>query len=146
MHPTRLLIAVSALAISLNLAFSPLPAAAQEAPAHAMTSPCTGNINVVRVSDIKPGMMGKFLDAVAAQQAWYKNAGTTDEIAVMRIMEQDPDTKAWALSETQAITTHVMPAGHGHGPAHDAGYDAFVALYRDSSTIKETYVACMATK
>jgi hypothetical protein len=30
----------------------------------------------VRVSDIKPGMMQKFLEAVTAQEAWYKKAGT----------------------------------------------------------------------
>ncbi len=146
MQSARWIAAVSALAISLNLAFVSLPAAAQEAPGAAMNFPCTGDVNIVRVSDIKPGMIQKFLDAVAAQQAWYKNAGTPDEIGVMRILEQNPDTKAWALSGTQAITTHVMPAGRDRGPAHDAGYDAFVAMFRDSSTIKETYVTCMATK
>jgi hypothetical protein len=40
----------------------------------------------VSISEIKPGMMQKFLEAVAARQAWYKNAGTCDQITVMRII------------------------------------------------------------
>ncbi|HZL50109.1 MAG TPA: hypothetical protein VFC37_04085 [Terracidiphilus sp.] len=106
----RWIVAISTLAIPLNPAFAPQQAAAQQTAAPAMSSGCTGNVNIVRISEVKPGMMDKFLGAVAAQQAWYKNAGTPDEISVMRVMEQNPDTKAWALSDTQAITTHVMPA------------------------------------
>ncbi len=95
-------------------------------------------INIVRVSDIKPGMMDTFLKAVAAQKAWYKQAGTKDEISVMRIA----DMKTGAYSETEAITTHTsMP---NSTPAkHDAGYDAFVALFTQSSTIKTQYLTCM---
>ena len=87
-------------------------------------------------------MMQKFLQAVTAQQAWYKTAGTPDQISVMRIMTQDSTTKAWSTSETEAITTHIEPA-RPNGPAHDAGYDAFVALFKESSTIKSEYVTCM---
>ena len=129
--------------------FSPLasvPAAAQQAPA--ATPLCTGNMNIVRVSEIKPGMMSKFMEAVAAQQKWYTSKGTPDKIDVMRVMEQAAGTKTWSFSETQAITTHLEPAIRpgGKGPAHDAGYDAFVALFRDSSTIKSEYVTCVVTK
>jgi hypothetical protein len=109
MHLARWIVAISALAIPLNPAFAPPPVAAQQAAAPGMSSGYAGNVNIVRISEVKPGMMDKFLGAVAAQQAWYKNAGTPDEISVMRVMEQNPDTKAWTLSDTQAITTHVMP-------------------------------------
>ena len=72
-------------------------------------------------------MMDQFLKAVAAQQAWYKAAGTTDKIGVMRILVQDPATKAYTASETQAITTHIMPTQRATGPRPDqAGWDAFV--------------------
>jgi len=110
-----------------------------------MSSTCTGNVNIVRVSDIKPGMMDKFLDAVAAQQAWYKNAGTPDEISVMRLMDQNSDTKAWTLSDTQAITTHIMPA-RSQSLTHDAAWDAFVAMFKDSSTIKTQFLTCIVAK
>jgi hypothetical protein len=145
MRFVRLLIAASAIALPLTPAFAPTPAAAQTAPASNAPSICTGNINIVRISEIKPGMMQKFLDAVAAQKAWYKNAGTPDEISVMRIMEQNPDTKAYTFSETQAITTHTEPASQTKGPAHDAAWDTFVTMFKDSSTIKTQYITCVAT-
>ena len=123
-----------------------MSAGAQQAPAAAPL--CTGTMNIVRVSESKPGMMAKFMQAVAAQQAWYASKGTPDKIDVMRIMEQDSATKKWAFSETQALTNHIEPAirPDGKGPAHDAGYDAFVALFRESSTIKNEYVSCVVTK
>jgi hypothetical protein len=100
---------------------------------------CEGNYNVVRVSEIKPGMMDKFLQAVAAQKAWYQSKGSPDTITVERVI----DTKAGAYSTTQAITNHIQPPSSKQ-PAHDAGYDAFVALFSDSSTIKSSFVTCMA--
>ena len=139
MRTRRSLFLLFALAASLTPALAPAPAAAQPAPA---AIPCTGNINVVRISEVKPGMMDKFLQAVAAQKAWYKNAGTPDRIGVMRILDRDPNTKAYTLSESQAITTHVEPA-NSKAPAHDAAFDAFVALFSASSTIKTQYLTCM---
>ncbi len=118
-------------------------AVGQTAPATRPPLPCTGNLNIVRVSEIKPGMMQKFLQATTAQQAWYKKAGTPDQISVMRVMVQDSTTKAWSTSETEAITSHIEPAGSANGPAHDAGFDAFVALFKESSTIKTEYITCM---
>jgi hypothetical protein len=91
-------------------------------------------------------MMDQFLKAVAAQQAWYKAAGTTDKIGVMRILVQDPATKAYTASETQAITTHIMPtqlATRTGTRPDQAGWDAFVKMFSDSSTIKTQYMTCM---
>src|SRR5450432_3360871 len=97
---------------------------------------CDGSYNIVRVSDINSGMMQKFLDAVTAQQAWYKNAGMPDQIAVLRII----DMKTGAYSTDQAITTHIGPVNRTKRPTNDAGYDAFVALFKASSTIKYQYM------
>jgi hypothetical protein len=144
MHVKRILFALLLIATTLNPAFCPTPAAAQQAPAARSPLPCTGSVNIVRVSEIKPGMMPKFLQAVAAQAAWYKNAGMPDQIGVMQIMQQDATTKKWSLSETQAMTTHIIPSGGSNGPAHDAAWNAFVAMFSDSSTIKTSYMACMA--
>jgi len=102
-------------------------------------------VNIVRVSDIKPGMMQKFMDAVAAQAAWYKGAGAPDKIELLHLMVQDPATKAWSISQTKALTNHIVPAGR-KGPAHDAGYDAFVAMFKDSSTITSEYLTCASDK
>jgi hypothetical protein len=96
---------------------------------------CTGKQNVVRVSEIKPGMMTKFEEAVAAQAAWYKKAGTSDEIKLLHVL--DMATHDW--SQTEALTEHIST---GKSPAHDAGFDAFVALFTASSTIKTQYITC----
>ncbi|MEG9437205.1 hypothetical protein JAO29_13685 [Edaphobacter sp. HDX4] len=138
----RLASCLFAFAVVLSpLALSPAPAAAQQP-----TTPlaCDGTYNIVRVSEIKPGMMQKFLQAAAAQQAWYKQAGTPDQITVMRIIDRNPDTKVATYSDTQALTSHTRPGDSSQPPAHDAGYDAFVALYKESSTIKSEYFTCMA--
>jgi hypothetical protein len=139
-HP---FLALAVFATTLSPALCASPALAQQAPAVRAPMPCSGSVNLVRLSEVKPGMMDKFLKAVAAQQAWYKNAGMPDAIGAMRIMEQDATTRAWTTSETQAITTHIIPAGGARGPAHDAAWDAFVAMFSDSSSIKTTYTTCI---
>jgi hypothetical protein len=143
MRLSHLFLALTVFSAPLIPALCPTPAVAQQAPA-AAPIPCDGKLNVVRLSDIKPGMMDQFLKAVAAQQAWYKAAGTTDKIGVLRILVQDPATKAYTASETQAITTHIMPTQRATGPRPDqAGWDAFVKMFSDSSTIKTQYMTCM---
>jgi hypothetical protein len=103
---------------------------------------CSGNLNIVRVSEIKPGMLAKFLQAVEAQKAWYKAAGSPDEITVLRVMDRDQTTKTAKISETEVLTTHVESVDRKM-PPHDAGYDAFVAMFKESSTIKSEYVTCI---
>jgi hypothetical protein len=96
---------------------------------------CSGKQNVVRISEIKPGMMSKFEEAVTAQAAWYKKAGTTDEVKLLQVM--DMTTHDW--SKTEALTEHIVG---DKSPAHDAGFEAFVALFSASSTIKTQYITC----
>jgi len=84
-------------------------------------------------------MMPKFLDAIAAQKAWYKGTGSSDVIAVERVIDQ----KSGAYSTTQALTTHIQASPY-KPVTHDAGYDAFVAMFSESSTITVAYVTCMA--
>ena len=130
------LLAFAALTASLVLPATPAAAQQPTTPPPA----CDGSYNIIRISDINPGMMQKFLDAVAAQQAWYQNAGVSDQIAVMRII----DMKAGTYVPDQAVTSHVEPSMRGKRPVHDAGYDAFVAMFKASSTIKSEYFTCMA--
>ena len=137
MRLSRYVLALAILSASLTPAFCLAPAAAQSAPAARALLPCAGTVNIVRLSDIKPGKMDEFLKAAAAQQAWYKAAGLPDTIGVLRILDQDPATKAYATSATQAITTHtILPGGGAASAPHDAAWDAFVALFSDNSTIK----------
>jgi hypothetical protein len=139
MRLTHSFLAVAVFSLSLTPALCPAPAAAQQGPA---AVPCTGTVNIIRVSDIKPGMMDQFMAAVAAQAAWYKKVGTTDQIQVLSILDRDPAAKAWSSLPTEVITFHILQAGRPD-PAHDAGYDAFVKMFNDVSTIKTTYITCL---
>jgi hypothetical protein len=121
------------------LVLSPTPAAAQQPSARPAMPACDGRLNIVRISEIKPGMMDKFLQAVAAQKAWYASKGVSDTIGVERVI----DMKTGTYSTSQAVTTHTSAPGSKQ-PAHDPAYDAFVALFADSSTIKSTYFTCQA--
>ena len=98
---------------------------------------CSGSYNIVRVSEIKPGMMAKFVQAVAAQKAWYKAAGAADEITLMRVIDY-----TGGFSDKQALTGHTTPAGAARIP-HDPKYDYFVSLYKESSTVKQEFFTCI---
>src|SRR5271154_4559196 len=100
-------------ALTSPLILSSTPSAAQQAPARPPMPACNGNYNIVRVSEIKPGMMDKFLQAVASQKAWYASKGSPDTISVERVI----DMKAGTYSTTQAITNHIQPPGT-KGPTH----------------------------
>ena len=67
--------------------------------------------------------------------ATHKKAGTSDEIKLLHVM--DMKTHDW--STTEALTEHLVT---GKSSAHDAGFDAFVALFSQSSTIKVQYITC----
>lgn len=134
MRLIRLFVAVAAFCLPLASFLAPASASAQA------TSVCSGNLNIVRVSEIKPGMMAKFLEAVSAQQAWYKAAGGADEIKLLRVLDRSGDSMT--VSETQALTVHVEPAKREKMIPHDAGYAAFVAMFKESSTIKSEYITC----
>jgi hypothetical protein len=133
----RIGICLFASAFVLSSAIQPSAVTAQEHHG----PPCEGDYNIVRVSDIKPGMTQKFLDAVAAQQAWYKNAGTQDKIVLMRIYDRD----SHSYSTTQMMTSHISPSG-APPVKHDAAFEAFANLYHESSTIKYEYFTCASAK
>jgi|SwirhisoilCB3_FD_contig_31_13934148_length_607_multi_3_in_0_out_0_2 hypothetical protein len=137
MRASSLLLLAALAAVPAGSPFHPAPVVAQQGRD---SVPCPGHVNLVRISNIPPGMMDKFMQAVQAQKAWYKGHGMSDQIEVMRVLVQDPATKAWKYSDTQAITTHIQ-SGPGQ-PKHDAAWDAFVAKFAASSKIEKTYVTC----
>jgi hypothetical protein len=141
MRALRLLIAL-ALFVSLIPVLASASAVAQQATGDYAPLPCTTYVDVVRLSELKPGMMAKFYEAVALQQAWYRKAGGPDIIEIRRVTQRDPATREYKISETQIVTSHIEPALRKE-PAHDAGFDAFVALFNESCTIKLEYRTCI---
>jgi len=104
---------------------------------------CDGVYNILRLSEITPtGSIDKFMAAVAAHQAWYKSHGFSDVIFAARVAERDPQTKKWAFSNTQVLTYHYSKVGAP--PAkHDAAWDAYVKMYNETSSIKESHLNCV---
>jgi hypothetical protein len=137
----RPLIVLAALFASL-ITLAPADALAQQPTGDYKPLPCTTYVDVVRLSEIKPGMLPKFFQAVALQQAWYRKAGGLDTVEIKRVTQRDPVTREYRISETQIVTSHIEPALRKE-PAHDAAYDAFVALFNESCTIKLEYRTCI---
>jgi hypothetical protein len=97
---------------------------------------CEGVLNVVRSSEIKPGKLDVFLKAVADQRAWYKNAGSQDEIRLLRVI----DVKTGEYSATEALTAHTQTTAAP--PKQDEGFAAFVKEFGESSTITKQWFTC----
>jgi hypothetical protein len=115
---------------------------AQMAAAPAMPA-CDGIITIARISEITPtGSMEKLMAAVAAHQAWYASHGFSDVIVAGRVLVSDPQTHAMSYSEKQVLTLHYEKP-QGGPPTHDAAWDAYVKMYNETSTIKETNVSCI---
>ncbi|MFX8593517.1 hypothetical protein ABTM36_20465, partial [Acinetobacter baumannii] len=72
---------------------------------------CNGSRAIIRISEIKPGgTMDGLLAAVAAQKAWYRSHGVTDnEIFAARIQERGEP----GFSDKQVMTYHVNPPSPG---------------------------------
>ena len=103
--------------------------------------PCNGTYDIVRVSEIKPGQMQKFIEAVTAQQSWYKQKGLVDQIILDRVV--DEKTGGW--SDTMALTRHTGVDNSGASRPQDDSYKAFVAIFNASSTVKSTFYACQVS-
>ena len=110
-----------------------------QTPVPPASASCDGTPTIVRVSEVKPGMMPDFLKAVDAHRAWYRSHGfTTNQIYALRVY----DRAANRFSETEALTFHINPPSSGAPVEQDDSYKAFVKMYRDSSTLKDEYHAC----
>jgi len=104
---------------------------------------CDGLLSITRISEItSTGSMDKFMAAVAAHQAWYASHGYSDVIFAARVMTHDPQSGPFSYSDKQVMTFHYIKPG-GAPPTHDAAWDAYVKLYSDTSTIKETTLSCV---
>jgi len=121
--------------------------AAPIANASTQQQACEGTLTVVRLSDVKPGKADEFLAATAAQLAWYRaNGVTSNQIYAARILVKDPVTNQSAYSDTQFVTFHINPPrGEAKLPREDAGWKAFVKLFRESSEVKTEYTTCTAS-
>ena len=111
---------------------SPVLAQAPAAPPR-----CDGEVQVIRVSKLKPGAtIADFDKAVAMHMAWYRSHGyTTNVQRVGRVMTPQ------GLAPDQVVTVHVNAPGVPRDK-RDAGWEAFVAAYRAVSDVTSDTLAC----
>jgi hypothetical protein len=110
-----------------------------QAPAPTMAPRCAGEVQVVRVSKLKPGAsVADFEKAVAQHMAWYRSHGfTQNEQRIGRVMTPQ------GLSEDTVMTVHVNAPGVPRDK-RDAGWEAFVAAYRAISDVTSENLVCFA--
>jgi hypothetical protein len=117
--------------------------------AQTMAPTCDGDLAIVRISQLRPASsLGAFMKAQEAHIAWYrKNGFLNNQIYTTRILVADPATKAMKYSDTEVMSFHVRPpasaAGMSVSSKDQAGWDAYVALYRTAAELKAEYTVCL---
>lgn len=124
-------ISLFAMALAVTVAapvFAQAPAAAPR---------CDGEVQVIRVSKLKPGAtIADFDKAVAMHMAWYRSHGYTANVQrVGRVMTPQ------GMAPDQVVTVHVNAPGVPR-EKRDAGWEAFVAAYRTVSDVTSDTLAC----
>lgn len=133
------------MAATLALAAPALAQAAAPAAPAAPTAPrpprCDGEVQLVRISTLKPGAtIAQFEAVVARHMAWYRSHGYTENNQrIARLMTPT----GWATDKVATI--HVNAPGVPR-EKRDAEWDGFVKAYRDISDISNEYFLCFPGK
>ena len=93
----------------------------------------------IRHSLIKPGKWATFARAVADHQSWYAKHDNATTTTIVRTLTARGS--AGALSDRDAVT--ITRYADKAPPPHDAGWAAFTAAYKASSTIKDEMRVCL---
>lgn len=105
---------------------------------------CNGKFELVRTDTIKPDKLEEFKQAVRDNQAWYKAHGMKDRVLLGQVVNMHGPNGSAAYQSDTALTVHTDMDPDGPDPEHDAAYSAFVAKYKDSSTITSTQMLCVS--
>ena len=124
-------ISLFAMALAVTVAapvFAQAPAAAPR---------CDGEVQVIRVSKLKPGAtIADFDKVVVMHMVWYRSHGYTANVQrVGRVMTPQ------GMAPDQVVTVHVNAPGVPR-EKRDAGWEAFVAAYRTVSDVTSDTLAC----
>ncbi|KMS60028.1 hypothetical protein V474_09415 [Novosphingobium barchaimii LL02] len=119
------------------------PAAhAQAAVGKAPSCPVGTQYTTIRHSAVIPGKWATFEKAVADHQAWYAKHDSTTTTTIVRMLARRGSAAPLSDSDAVTITRYADKAP----PPHDAGWEAFTAEYKASSTIKDEMRVCMPAR
>lgn len=116
--------------------------AAQAAPAASPADLCKGGqLVVVRLNTIKPGAKAAYEKASRDHLAWYRSHGIkSNRLLVGPVITGDAN--GFTASETEFVSIHMDSPGVPRDK-RDAGWDAYVKEYRDSSDLTVDKFACV---
>ncbi|GGE93876.1 hypothetical protein [Sphingomonas prati] len=134
---------IRTLAAGFFMAFA-LPAAAQTPAMLGAPLPCAGHYATIRYSEIKPGMMSVFQQAVRDHNAFWAAHRVPTWVKAVQVIEWDPATGQPRYSDKAmlTITSYADPEAQSRAP-HDASYEKFVGKYQQSSTVRSTERVCL---
>jgi hypothetical protein len=103
-----------------------------------------GNLTVIRTSQLtSPAALDGFKKAMANHAKWYADHGfTADRFAWARVTGYDRKARTRVASPDKIVTFHYA-SSYVPASRHDAGWDAFVAEYRQSSRMLTETTVCM---
>jgi D-arabinose 1-dehydrogenase-like Zn-dependent alcohol dehydrogenase len=120
-------------------ALSAASAAQAQGSAAAPACPAGTLYAAIRHSLVKPGKWTTYAKAVADHQAWYAKHGNATTTTIVRTLTARGSAPGLSDSDAVTITRYADKAP----PPHDAGWDAFTAKYKASSTVKDEMRVCM---
>jgi hypothetical protein len=126
--------------ILIIAALSAASVAHAQAPAAVRPAcPAGTQFATIRHSDVLPGQWATFAKAVAEHQAWYARHDNGTTTVLVRALAGRGGGVILSDSDAVTITRYADKAP----PAHDAGWDAFTAKYKASSTVKDEMRVCL---
>ncbi len=132
-------------ALAQDILTQPSVASEGPGPGTFAAPPCDGDVAVLRLTELTPNAtMASYLKAVAMHLGWFRAHGyAKDDMAVAKVMVEDPATHQLTYSKTQVLAIHMRPPVMGGSTGHDASWDAFHDQYRKTSNIVASYNICI---
>jgi hypothetical protein len=105
---------------------------------------CDGQIAILYHSKIKPGgSMAGLLDAIKAQEAWYRAQGiTSNKFVVAKVVVTDKATKRQSYATDELYNLHVNPPP-SERYAKGAAKPDYVAKFRANAQTLDRRTICL---
>ena len=134
-------IRLSAAVIAASLALS--PNAAQAAGAASPADLCQGGELVsLRINAVKPGAKAAYEKAARDHLAWYRSHGYQGNRLLSGPVITGNPAEGWTASDTEYASVHIDAPGVPRDK-RDAGWDAYVKAYRDTSDLTVDKYVCL---
>lgn len=101
-----------------------------------------GELVSLRINAIKPGAKAEYEKAAREHLAWYRSHGFQNNRLLSGPVITGNPAEGWSASETEYASVHIDAPGVPR-EKRDAGWDAYVKAYRDSSDLSVDKFVCL---